>query len=72
MTSLLLQEWKCCMGMESIDNKRTHENKNRNDNDNDNDTEKESSHSLPADMRVEGGYNTGPQKGTVMGFHILR
>lgn len=58
------------MGMESIDNKRTHENKNRNENEND--TEKESSHSLPADMRVEGGYNTGPQKGTVMGFHILR
>ena len=62
------------MDMESIDNEKTHENENENENENgnENENENESSYSLPADIRVEEGYNTGPQKRTVTGFHILR
>ena len=60
------------MDMESIDNEKTHGNENKNENENEDKNENESSYSLPADIRVEGGYNTGPQKRTVTGFHILR
>ena len=56
--------------MESVDNEKTDENENESESESENDNE--SSNSQPADIRVKGGYNTGPQKGTVTGFHILR
>jgi hypothetical protein len=59
MTSLLLLEWKRFVG--SI--------KNENENDNENENVCGASHSV--DIRVRRGYNKGPQKGTVTGFHIL-
>ena len=64
MTSLLLGELRCCVG--SIKNENENENEVRHENENVGGV----SHSV--DSRVRKGYNTGPQKGTVTGFHILR
>ena len=62
MTSLLLQELKHCVG--GIGNEEKHGS--------DNEDENESGNPLSDNIRLSSGYNLGPQKGTVTGFHILR